>query len=469
MTQKVYAPWPYQQYCEDKILELPKLGLFLGMGMGKTVITLTALYRLKYERFAMYKTVIFAPKKVAEGTWTDEQAKWAHLTKLRLVRVLGSPQQRIAALNTPADVYIVSRENTQWLVQYYGHKWPFDVVVLDESTSYKNYQSKRFRALKTVRPKIRRLVELTGTPSPHGLIDLWAQVYLLDGGARLGRTISVYRDMYFEPDKRSRTTIFSYRPKEGAEAAIYQAISDICISLRASDYLALPECMTHDVPVVLDAKAQREYTRLEREMVLEVLTTSKEEAVITAETAGVLSGKLLQLCNGAVYDEHGVAREIHTAKIEAFMELVEQLHGEHALVFYSFKHDLERLRAALASTGLSVAVYSGADVGARWNAGGIDVLLAHPASCCYGLNLQWGGRHVVWFGLPQALELYQQANKRLHRQGQTKPVIIHHLIVKGGRDEDVMRALEAKEGAQDRLLTSLLARIESIKEEGGIA
>lgn len=464
---KHYTPWPYQQYCEDKIIEMPRIGLYLDMGMGKTVITLSAIYKLKYHRFSIRKALVIAPKKVAEATWTDERDTWDHLQALRVSVVLGTEKQRVAALQTPADVYVIGRENTQWLVKYYGLDWPFDMVVLDESSSFKNHQAKRFKALKTVLPKIRRLVELTGTPSPHGLMDLWAQVFLLDGGKRLGRTISVYRDIFFDPDKRSRTTIFSYKPKPGAEEAIQKAISDICISLRAEDYLALPEIVYHDIPVVLSPQAQRDYNRLERDMVLELVPedSSDPEAVITAATAGVLSGKLLQLCNGAVYDMDNVAQVIHDDKIEAFRETVEQLNGEHALVFYSFKHDLDRIQAALAGTGLRVALYTGPDVGEAWNAGEVDILLAHPASCCYGLNLQRGGRHVIWFGLPQALELYQQANKRLHRQGQEKPVIVHHLVVKGGRDEDVMAALAEKDGGQERLLASLRVRIEKAKEE----
>jgi SNF2 family DNA or RNA helicase len=457
-----YEPWPYQQFAEEKIINLPNLGLFLDMGMGKTVVTLTALHELKYHRFAICKALVIAPKKVAEDTWASEAAKWDHLKHLRVSLVLGTAKQRIDALNTPADVYVIGRDNTQWLVNYYGFKWPFDTVVLDESSSFKNHQAKRFKALRTVRPKIKRMIELTGTPAPHGLMDLWAQVYLLDGGQRLGRTISVYRDMFFVPDKRSRTTIFSYKPKEGAEQAIYKAISDITFSLRAEDYLDLPPIMYQTIPVVLDAKARRDYDRLERDMILELV---EDDAVITAATAGVLSGKLLQLCDGAVYDAEGAVQVIHNAKIEAFMETVEQLQGEHALVFYSFKHDLERIQAALAGSGLRVAVYTGADTGAAWNAGEIDILLAHPASCCYGLNLQQGGRHVIWFGLPQALELYQQANKRLHRQGQEKPVIVHHLVVKDGRDEDVMAALGDKDAGQERLLASLRVRID--KAMGG--
>lgn len=459
-----YNPWPYQQFCEDKILELPNLGLFLGMGMGKTVITLTALYKLKYYRFAARKALVIAPKKVAEDTWASEQGKWDHLRHLRVSLVLGTEKQRIAALEAPADVYVMGRENTPWLVKYYGHGWPFDVVVLDESSSFKNHQAKRFKALRSVRPRIARMIELTGTPSPRSLMDLWAQVYLLDGGQRLGRTISVYREMFFEPDKRSRTTIFSYKPREGAAETIYKAISDICISLRAEDYLDLPDCLYQDIPVVLDAKAQRDYDRLERDTLLEL---ADEDALITAGTAGVLTNKLLQLCNGAVYDEDGVAHDIHDAKIEAFLETVESLGGDHALVFYAFKHDLERLWAALAGKGLRVRVYNGPEDKVAWDAGEVDLLLAHPASCCYGLNLQHGGHHVIWFGLTWALEQYQQANKRLHRQGQDHPVVIHHLVVKGGMDEDVMRSLAQKDDCQEELLSALRARID--KAKGGHA
>ena len=458
-----YNPWPYQQFCEDKIMELPNIGLFLDMGMGKTVLTLTALFKLKYHRFALRKALVIAPKKVAEDTWTSEAAKWDHLSRLRVSPVLGTEKQRLAALDVTADVYVLGRDNTCWLVQHYGHDWPFDVVVLDESSSFKSHQAKRFKALRTVRPKIKRLIELTGTPAPHGLMDLWAQLYLLDGGQRLGRTISCYRDAWFLPDKRSRTTVFSYKPKDGADAEIREAISDICISLRAEDYLALPECMYQDIPVVLDAKAQQAYDRLERDALLEI---QDEEAIITAGTAGVLTNKLLQLCNGACYDEDGNAQVIHDAKIEAFLETVEQLNGEHALVFYNFKHDLDRLLAALDKSKLRVRVYRGPEDGAAWNAGEVDLLLAHPASCCYGLNLQAGGRHIIWFGLTWALEQYQQANARLYRQGQDKPVMIHHLLVKGGVDEDVMASLNAKDDTQEGLLAALRARIE--KAKGGL-
>lgn len=456
---KVYNPYPYQKYAQEQIIELPAIGLFLDMGLGKTVITLTALQALKFDRWCVNRVLIIAPKKVAEDTWQVEARKWQHLQGLRVVGVLGTATQRAKALDTPADIYVINRENTQWLVEYYGRRWPFDTVVLDESSSFKNHQAKRFRALRTVRPRINRIIELTGTPNPHGLMDLWAQVFLLDGGQRLGRTISVYRDMYFNPDKRNRTTIFSYAPKDGAEEQIHKAVSDICISMKAADYLDLPELVYEDIPVVLDDKAAKAYRRLEREAVLQV-----DEDTITANTAATLSNKLLQLCNGAVYDENHEVVQVHDCKIEAFLEAVEGLNGQHAIVCYAFVHDKDRLLQALAKTGLRVRVYAGAQDKDDWNAGNIDLLLIHPASCGYGLNLQDGGHHIIWFGLTWNLEEYQQANKRLHRQGQEHPVIVHHLIVKGGRDEDVIRSLENKDDVQESLLQSLKVRIKEAKE-----
>lgn len=456
---KQFTPYPYQQYCINRIITDPYLGLFLDMGLGKTVITLTGLHSLKYYYWQIRKVLIIAPKKVAESTWSKEADKWEHLKNLRISVVLGTAKQRLTALNADADIYIINRENTQWLVEYYGHNWPFDVVVLDESSSFKNHQAKRFKALKAIRPRINRIIELTGTPSPHGLTDLWAQVFLLDGGKRLGRTISVYRDMFFVPDKRNQTTIFSYAPKEGAAEEIYRLISDICISMKAEDYLELPDLIYEDIPVKLDAKAQKAYQQMERDMLLEV-----DDDLVTATTAATLTGKLLQLCNGAVYDEDGSVVPVHDCKLEVFMETIEQLNGQHALVFYYYQHDRDRILAALEKTGLKVKVYTDSKDETEWNAGNIDVLLAHPASCGYGLNLQEGGHHVIWFGLTWALEEYQQANKRLHRQGQQFPVIVHRLITLGGVDEDVIKSLEGKDNAQENLLQALKSRIDKAKE-----
>lgn len=529
---KVYNPYPYQQYCHERIIDTPAIGLFLDMGLGKTVITLTALHDLKYNRFCIRKALVIAPKKVAEDTWINEASKWEHLKDMRISCVMGTATQRMNALAAVADVYVINRDNTKWLVDLYGHNWPFDVVVLDESSSFKNSKSQRFRALKAVRPKISRVIELSGTPSPNGLTDLWAQIYLLDSGKRLGRTISVYRDLFFVPDKRSRTKIFSYAPREGAEKQIHELIGDICISMKSEDYLTLPDRIYEDIPVVLDSKAQKAYEDFQNNAVLQFEQQAFMEAaekincptviryhfskdiprigealvalgipvvdgrqfmnaddtekcvcllhdeipmvgsypeipydlVVTAGSAGALDGKLLQLCNGAVYAEDGTVVPVHDCKIEVFMEMLEQLGGQHTLVFYHFQHDRDRILTALENSGLRVRVYSGPADSAAWNAGEIDVLLAHPASCGYGLNLQEGGHHVIWFGLTWALEEYQQANKRLHRQGQEHPVIIHHLVTKGGRDEDVMAALSQKADSQEYLLQSLKAKIQSVKE-----
>lgn len=454
-----FIPHNYQQYCINRILSDSALGLFLDMGLGKTVITLTAIQELRFHRFAVSRVLVIAPKKVAEATWSKEAAKWDHLKMLRISTVLGSAAKRIRALNTPADIYIINRENVAWLVDHYRNDWPFDMVVLDESSNFKNWRAKRFRALKLVRSRIQRLIELTGTPAPNGLMDLWAQIYLLDGGQRLGKTIGQYRERFFDPDKRSRDQIFSYALKDGADSTINQAISDLCVSMKADDYLELPDCIAEEMPVVLNVTAKKAYERLEKEMLLQV-----DDSTIDAGSAAVLTGKLLQLCDGAVYDDSGQAVEIHNCKIEAFMELVEMLHGAHALVFYNFQHDRERLKKALSKTGLRVRVYSGAQDDLDWNAGKIDILLAHPASCAYGLNLQDGGHHVIWFGLTWSLELYQQANKRLHRQGQKHLVVVHHLVVQGGVDEDVMSALQDKGDTQEALMQALKARIEKVRE-----
>lgn len=454
----VFNPHPYQTYCINRIESDPALGLFLDMGLGKTVIALTAVKNLKYDRFEINKTLVIAPKKVAEATWSKEAAKWDHLKNLRVIPVLGSETKRIKALNTPGDIWVINRENVPWLVEYYRNAWPFDMVIIDESSSFKSHQAKRFKSLKWIRPHIKRIVELTGTPAPNGLMDLWAQIYLLDGGQRLGKTIGGFRERFFEPDQRNAQQVFTYAPKPGADEVIHRLIGDICVSMKADDYLTLPECIVNDIPVVLDERAKRLYEKLEREMLLQV-----DENTIDAGSAAVLSNKLLQLCNGAVYDENRNVVEIHDCKIEAFLELIEQFNGQPALVFYNFQHDLTRLEKALSKTGLRVRRLNGSQDETDWNNRQIDVLLAHPASCAYGLNIQDGGNHVIWFGLNWSLELYQQANKRLHRQGQKQKVIVHHLVVEGGRDEDVVEALHDKGATQDKLIESLKARIEKIK------
>ncbi len=457
----IFRPHAYQQYCIDRLISDPALGLFLDMGLGKTVSTLTAIADLKYNQFIVSKVLVIAPKKVAEATWTQETAKWDHLKLLRISQVLGSEAKRIRALATPADVYVINRENVTWLVDYYRNDWPFDMVVIDESSSFKNPQAKRFKSLKLVRSRIQRIVELTGTPAPNSLIDLWAQVYLLDGGARLGKTITSYREKYFLPDARNAQQIFSYKPKRESERAIQGLIGDICISMKAEDYLQLPDLVSVNVPVTLEPAAKKAYDLMEREMLLEV-----DGETIDAGSAAVLSNKLLQLCNGAVYDSDRGVHEVHKCKIDAFLETVEALNGKPALVFYGFQHDRDRIVKALAKSGLRVRQYQKPQDADDWNARKIDILLAHPASTAYGLNLQQGGNHVIWFGLTWSLELYQQANKRLHRQGQAEKVIVHNLIVSGGMDEDVMRALDGKANTQDALMDALKARIKKVKTVG---
>lgn len=456
---KSFVPHNYQQYCIDRIINDKAVGLFLDMGLGKTAITLSAIKKLKYEYWRSAKVLVIAPKKVAESTWSKEAAKWKELCSLRFSFVLGSAEKRLKALNTPADVYMINRENVMWLVDHYRNAWPFDTVIIDESSSFKNHQAKRFKALKAVRSHIDRIVLLTGTPTSRGLMDLWAQIYLLDCGKRLGRNITAYREAFFVPDKRNRTTIFSYAPKDGAEETIYNAISDICVSMKAEDYLELPELVYNDIPVKLDTAAQKAYDRLERDTLLPV-----DDTVITAGSAAVLRGKLLQLCNGAVYDEDKNVMQIHDCKIEALLETVEQLNGQHAIICYNFQHDKTRLLEALKATHLTVKVYEGKAEEDAWNAGDIDLLLVQPASCGYGLNLQEGGHHIIWFGLTDSLELYQQTNKRLHRQGQPYPVIVHHLLVQGGTDEDVIKSLGGKADVQDSLLEALKVRIQKAKE-----
>lgn len=459
-----FHPHKYQQYAINRLIQDDSIGLFLDCGLGKTVITLTAIRELRLQ-WKVGRVLVVAPKKVAEATWSNEAAQWDHLNDMKVLPVLGTSKKRIQALNTPADLWVINRENVPWLVDYYRNSWPFDMVVLDESSSFKNPQSKRFKAMRRVRPRIRRLVELTGTPSPNGLEDLWAQIYLLDGGARLGRTLTSFREAFFTQDyAHPGQTYRTYTPKPGADKRIEEAVADICVSMKSEDYLELPDYIEDVVPVELDTPAKKAYKKLEREMLLQVA-----DQVITAGTAAVLNGKLLQLCSGAVYDGCGMPVEIHDCKLEAFLELVEQLHGKHALVFYWFQHERDRLMEALKAgfPNLRVRLYEGDADASAWNAGGVDLLLAHPASCGYGLNLQQGGHHMVWYSFPNwTLEIYQQACKRLHRQGQTHPVVSHLMVVQGGMDETVLTALRSKGDVQAALMQALQVKIDSARIGG---
>lgn len=458
-----FKPHDYQAHCIQHVVENPAVGLFLRPGLGKTVITLSAVNILKYFRWQVRRVLVVAPKTVAEATWSKEAAKWDHLQHLRVSTVLGSAAKRRKALNTPADIYVINRENVGWLVDYYRQEWPFDMVVLDESTSFKNSQSERWKAMRRVRRFIQRMVLLTGTPTSKGLIDLWAQIYLLDGGERLGSSLGAYRERYFDPDRRSRTQIFSYKAKDGAGGEVLNTISDLCISLTAEDYLELPDFVQQEVPVVLDSKARKAYDQLERDLLLEL-----DEDVITATSAATLVGKLLQFCNGAMYNNDGEVVPIHDCKLEAYLELLEQLNGEHCLTFYSYQHDRVRILEALKKrrNDLRVRVYKRAEDEEAWNRGEVDVLLVHPASCAYGLNLQAGGRHVVWYGLNWSFELNDQGNCRLYRQGSPyDKVFVHYLVVQDGQDEDVMATVRDRQDTHEAVMSALKARIRRLREE----
>lgn len=458
-----YTPHAYQKYATDRIINTQNIALWLDMGLGKTRITLSAILDLLFNRFIVSKVLIVAPKKVSENTWQAEIEKWDDTRGvLKYSTVLGTQAKRIKALNAPASVYIINRENIPWLVDYYKNSWPFDMVVLDEASSFKNPQAKRFKALKCVRARISRIVELTGTPSPNGLIDLWAQIFLLDGGQRLGKGIGVFRERWFKPDKRNREQIFTYKPKDGAEVEIKNVLSDICISMKSEDYIQLPEVINVDVPVKLDSAARKAYDTIERTMLLHI-----NETTIEAVTAGALYNKLLQLSNGALYDDCHNYVEVHDCKLAALVETVEALNGEHAIIYYSFQHDLDRIQKALFPLGLRVVKFENKQQENEWNEGKIDILLAHPASVAYGLNLQNGGHHCIWYGVNSSLELTLQANKRLHRQGQKQPVIIHRLLIEDSVEEEAVANLESKDKAEKALLNSVKARIEKVKEKEG--
>lgn len=446
-----YKPHEYQKRMTEKLVSEPRVGLFLSMGLGKTVITMTAIEELIYDRFEVQRVLVIAPKRVAEDTWTREAEKWDHL-HLTISPVLGSARERTAALDRQADLYVIGRDNVIWLIELLQKRrngWPFDMIVIDELSSFKNPQAKRFRALRKALPCTRRVVGLTGTPSPNGLMDLWAEIYLLDQGERLGRTISWYREEFFRPGMRNGYTVYKWEPRKGAQQQIEKRISDICVSMSAADYLQLPERIDNVIPVRLTDPEKQLYDQMEADQLLQL---GEDETVVALNAAAVMS-KLLQIANGSVYMETGEPVRIHERKAEALAEIADTT-AEPVLVFYSFRHDLETIRKWIPDA----KTLQGPEDIAAWNRGEIRVLLAHPASVGYGLNLQDGGHVIVWYGLTWSLELYQQANARLHRQGQEKPVIVHHLIAEGTVDEQVMKALQEKDASQAALLAALKER-----------
>lgn len=437
----------YQKYCVDFILQHPSAGIFLDCGLGKSVIALTTIMELMYNFFEISKVLVIAPLRVAQDTWSKECEKWEHLKGIRISKILGTEKERRAAMFIKADIYIINRENVEWLCENY--KFDFDMVVIDELSSFKSPTAKRFKALRKIRPKVKRIVGLTGTPAPNSLMDLWSQVNLLDMGERLGRFITGFRNEYFVPDKRNQQVIFSYKPREGANEQIYNKISDICVSMKACDYLKMPKRIDNVVEVQMSEKEKSLYEKLESEMILPFA-----DGDIDAVNAAALSNKLLQMANGAVYDEFKSVKNIHNKKLDALEDLVEAANDNPALIFYSYKHDKERISERFKVTEILTS-----DDITKWNKGEIKIAIAHPASTGHGLNLQAGGSTVIWFGLTWSLELYQQANARLWRQGQKETVVIHHIVTKGTIDEDVINALKKKQTGQDALINAIRARI----------
>ena len=455
---KTFTPYPHQAAGIDWILRRPACALLWGMGTGKTVTTLTAINRLLYDYMEDGPALVIAPKRVAEDTWSKEAAKWEHLQHLEVVKIMGTAQQRIDAVRSVyegpfADVYVINRENVVWLVEHLSGRWPFPIVVLDELSSFKSNQAKRFKALRRVRGRIRRIIGLTGTPRPNGLEDLWPEIYLLDQGQRLGRTLSAFRARYLVPEKMNGHIVYSYRPRDGAEAEVYDALSDICMSIRKEDVLQLPGQIYEDITLTPPAALLKKYKQFERDAVLEVLDGDE----IMAGSAAALTNKLLQFANGAIYDMGGQVHELHTIKLDALEELIEEAGGDPVLVLYAYQHDADRIRQRIKCRSLDTS----ADIDA-WNAGKIPVALAHPASIGHGLNLQEGGHITIWYGLTYSLELYQQANERLNRPGQTQICRVYHLILKGTHDERVLKSLTNKDKGQAAAIEAL--RLEIVKE-----
>lgn len=439
----------YQKYGVDFIINHPIAGLLLDLGLGKTVTTLTAIEELMYDRFEISRVLVIAPLRVGLSVWKQECEKWEHLQKLKCSVAIGTESERKKALNDDADIYIINRENVEWLISKSGVPFNFDMIVIDELSSFKSHQSKRFKALRKIRPKVKRIVGLTGTPAPNSLMDLWAEINILDMGERLGRFITRYREAYFRPDKMNGSIVYSYKPLENAENDIYDKISDICISMKAADYLKMPDRVDNVIPVEMSKSEKELYNKMKNEMVVPIA-----DAYIDAVNAAALSNKLLQMANGAVYDENGDVKEIHQRKLYALEDLIESSNGKPVLVFYNFKHDKDRISEKFNAREIK----NEKDI-RDWNDGKIQIALAHPASTGHGLNLQAGGSTIIWFGLTWSLELYQQANARLYRQGQSNTVVIHHIVTKGTIDEDVIKAIKKKGKTQDDLINAVKARL----------
>lgn len=456
-----YEPHEYQSFATDYIEHHPISALLIDMGLGKTVITLTALFDLLFDSFEIHKVLVVAPLRVGLISWPDELKKWEHLHFLKSSIVIGTEMERLRALKAKADIYIINRENLEWLVTKSGYKFDFDTVVIDELSSFKNGRSKRHKALMTVRPYVKRIIGLTGTPAGNGLMDLWAEFKCLDYGSRLGRFITRYREEYFLPDKRNGMVVFSYKPQAGAEARIYSKISDITISMKAIDHLKMPDLIEVERAVELDEHEISLYKELVEEMVLEL-----KDKEITSANAAVLTGKLLQIANGAIYSDSGEIVEIHDRKLDELEDIIEAANGKPLLVAYWFKHDLDRIKKRLDKLGVIYKTLDKPENIRQWNDKELQVGLIHPASAGHGLNLQSGGNTIVWFGLTWSLELYQQTVARLYRQGQKSgSVVVMHIIAKGTMDELVLRALKDKDMTQARLIDAVKAKIKGVDHD----
>ncbi|WP_339295902.1 DEAD/DEAH box helicase [Paenibacillus sp. FSL W7-1279] len=454
-----FKPHQYQEYATQRILDTPYIALLLEMGLGKTVSTLTAMDLLLNDYFEAGRVLVIAPLRVADDTWAREIEKWDHLRHLRISKVLGSAAVRRKALKAEADIYVINRENVEWLVSEYGSQWPFDTVVIDELSSFKNPQAKRFKALRRVRPMMKRVIGLTGTPAPNSLMDLWAPMYLIDQGERLGKTITGYRDRYFTPGSRSGHVVYEWKAKQEAEERVYEAISDIAVSMKAEDWLELPERIDRTIQISLSPKAQEMYKKLEKELLLPFL-----DADVVANTAAVLSNKLLQMASGAVYDEEKGVKLIHEAKLDALEDVIEAANGKPVMVFYNFKHSLSRIQERFPQARILRKGKDGNEDIRAWNNDEIPLLLLHPKSAGHGLNLQDSScRTVVWFDQIWSLEEDQQANARVHRQGVRHNIVVIRLVAEGTMDEDAVAALERKAAGQDALMEAVKARIERMK------
>lgn len=442
-----YNPHSYQEYAIKFIESHPISALFLDMGLGKTSITLTAVNELLFDSFEVRKVLVVAPLRVARNTWCDEIKKWDHLNNIKYSIVVGTEKERISALNEKADIYIINRENVDWLVNKSEYKFDFDMVVIDELSSFKNHQSKRFKSLMKIRPKVKRIVGLTGTPSSNGLMDLFAEFKVLDLGERLGYFIGQYRNTYFKPDKTNGAIVYSYKPLPNAEDSIYEKISDITVSMKASEYLKMPELVISNYQVEMSEDEKKQYDEMKKNLICEI-----KDGEITVSNAGSLSNKLSQFANGAVYDDEQNIVEIHSRKLDALEDIIESMNGKPLLVAYWYKHDLQRIKKRFDVKEIKTSK----DI-ADWNKGKIPVALIHPASAGHGLNLQQGGSTLVWFGLTWSLELYQQTNGRLYRQGQKNTVVIQHIVTKGSIDEQKLKALERKNKTQEDLIEAVKA------------